>query len=199
VSPQETMMQFPVLASRTAESFIRQWSEWYFYPREDLYATNVGRASTPEAIRALFLWKNGRRLSAAKQASVERNYVARRKELLKLDDDTSAADFLRVFREGGAVWRIFWLHCWNPQRFPIYDQHVHRAMEFIVAHRCREIPPSSPKIIESYIDRYLPFWSSLPTVSNRGADKALWVFGRFLKQFPCASRPRDTLDITDSA
>ena len=50
--------------------------------------------------------------------------------------------FLRDFlsRPGGAIWRIFWLHCHYPNKFPIYDQHVHRAMACIIGMKSLEIP-----------------------------------------------------------
>ena len=40
-------------------------------------------------------------------------------------------------RPGGAIWRIFWLHVQHTQHFPIYDQHVHRAMAFLVEEPAR--------------------------------------------------------------
>ena len=111
--------------------FVQYWSAEYDYATDsDLYTPHIGKQLTPETVRELFLWKNGSKLSVAKQQSVEQNYVGRLQELFDLSMDTPPAEFLKTFG-GGAIWRIFWLHCWQPSRYPIYDQHVHRAMTFI--------------------------------------------------------------------
>jgi len=178
-------MDFPVLASGTAEAFVEEWSHRYVDPRERLYEANIGRALTPDRARRLFVWKNGGPLSSAKQGSVEANYIRRLPELGRLPTEMTPTEFLRIF-SGGAIWRIFWLHCWRPERYPIYDQHVHRSMEYITSGRQREIPERQEAIITSYVERYLPFWEKLPSLPNRAVDKALWTFGKFLKTFPRA-------------
>lgn len=116
-------MDFPVMASGTPEAFVEQWSQRYFDPREELYTSNIGLGFTPARVTSLFVWKNGGPLSSAKRTSVSEHYIRRLPELAGLQTSTTAADFLRIF-SGGAIWRIFWLHCWKPERYPIYDQHV---------------------------------------------------------------------------
>jgi len=182
-------MHFSILMpTGTVEAFVDQWSQWYSDPSEELYASNIGRSLTPERILSLFEWKNGGSLSRRKLTSAKYNYIGRLREVATLAEDTTPGEFLQLFHEGGAIWRIFWLHCWKPERFPIYDQHVHRAMEYIRARRCGEIPKSDRMIVTSYIQANLPFWEKLPAMPDRRVDKALWVFGRFLKRFPCAPR-----------
>ena len=102
---------------------------------------------------------------------------------MNLPVSTTAEEFLKNFG-GGAIWRVFLLHCWQPQRFPIYDQHVHRAMEFIETRTAREISNSTRVVLRDYTDRYLPFWRRFSATPDREVDKALWVFGKVLKQFP---------------
>src|SRR5687768_15460694 len=122
------------------EEFVAHWSALYDYRvDESLYTPYLGRPLTPEAVRKLFRWKNGTELSGRKHRSVEKNFVARVTELAELPEETDPATFLRRFSAGGAIWRIFWLHCWRPERFPIYDQHVHRAMVHIETGRVEEI------------------------------------------------------------
>jgi hypothetical protein len=172
-----------VIASGPVEAFVEHWSARYVDPREELYTANIGRALTAERVNSLFIWKNGGPLSAAKRVSVEQHYISRLSQLAALPPSTTAGQFLRIFG-GGAIWRIFWLHCWRPDRYPIYDQHVHRSMEYILALRCGEIPEREDVIIASYLERYLPFWGTFPNLSDRLVDKALWTFGKFLKAFP---------------
>jgi hypothetical protein len=110
------------------QQFVEFWSFRYEYAEENLYLNNVGKELTEQRILELYRWKNGMPLSNRKLESVYRNFVQRRGELEDLQLNVSANNFLAHFTNGGAIWRIFWLHCWQPNRFPIYDQHVHCAM-----------------------------------------------------------------------
>lgn len=170
-------------ASSPRHDFVARWSLGYSYPDDDLYTSNIGRPLTRHRLEQLFLWKNGGKLSRRKQASLEQNYLARYKELRELPKDADAGELLRRFG-GGAIWRIFFLHCWRPQAFPIYDQHVHRAMEYIETGVPRELPTSAKAVLTNYTGRYLPFWAKFSADSGRDTDKALWVFGKFLKAHP---------------
>jgi hypothetical protein len=168
----------------TPAEFVTFWSLLYEDPREKTYyEDNIGRELTPERILKLFEWKNGGNLSGLKEASVRRNFVSRSGELGQLRPDQNESDFLAFFPEGGAIWRIFWLHCWQPVRFPIYDQHVHRAMAFIETGNPENIPAKDPDKIKSYVSRYLPFYRTFDGIGkgSRSVDKALWAFGKFLK------------------
>jgi hypothetical protein len=167
------------------EEFVAYWSARYDYGSdENLYAPHVGHPLTPEAVRKLFRWKNGSQLSERKRRSVETNYIARLDEISALPPQTDAETFLRQFSNGGAVWRIFLLHCWQPERFPIYDQHVHRAMAYIQTEQREEITGwSDARKITAYIQRYLPFHRTFSKIDHRSLDRALWSFGKFIKNW----------------
>jgi hypothetical protein len=169
--------------------FVAFWASRYKYPKESLYTDNIGRPLTPTRIRTLYEWKNGSRLAAPKLRSVERNYVARLSELRKLPFSTGAESFLHLFPSGGAIWRIFWLHCWQPTRFPIYDQHVHRAMALIESGEREEIPKNDASKVRAYLDRYLRFHRQFARLDLRSVDRALWFYGKFIKttEFPLLS------------
>jgi len=176
-------LHFLTLAPASARDFVAQWSQWYSYPREDLYTSNIGRPLVSSRIHELFEWKNGGKLSRNKFSSVERHYASRSAELMRLPPTTTAEEFLGEFG-GGRIWAVFLLHCWRPTGFPIYDQHVHRAMEFIQYGTTREISKSPTIVVSDYVERYLPFWREFSDASEREVDKALWAFGKLLKQFP---------------
>jgi len=176
-------MIFPIFVRQdvSATAFVNYWAPQYNYKNESLYADNIGKSLTVKRINELFEWKNGFRLSQSKQRSVDNNYISRISELKRVSRSASANTFLSQFDAGGAIWRIFWLHCWNPDRFPIYDQHVHRAMGFIERQVVEEIPISDAKKVESYIERYLPFHKKFRGINSRSVDRALWFFGKSLQ------------------
>jgi hypothetical protein len=102
----------------------------------------------------------------------------------KLPRDTPPDQWLKKFGTGGAIWNIFFLHVWD-QQFPIFDQHVYRAMRFIESRQITEIPVANARKIEIYLKEYLPFYKNLEqyleTIQPRDLDRALWKFGQFLK------------------
>lgn len=179
----QVMMLTTYTANRaTKADFVAFWECQYDYPQEHLYTENIGQPLTADRVHHLFEWKNGYRLSALKHRSVEKNYIAHIKELQALPHHTDAAGFLTHFALGGAIWRIFWLHCWQPNRFPIYDQHVHRAMRFIETQQIEEIPTTDDRKVQEYLHRYLPFHQEFQNLNQRSVDKSLWSFGKFIKE-----------------
>jgi hypothetical protein len=168
----------PVKADR--KGFVEFWKNRYTGYDDDFYGANVGQELTKERILQWFEWKNGTPLSALKRNSVLRNYVARRGELATIPVDETPVRTLERFSDGGAIWSIFWLHCWRPDRYPIYDQHVHRAMRFIEAGVIEEIPSKDSEKIRAYVEQYLPFHAQFDGLPPRAVDKALWAFGKFI-------------------
>lgn len=162
------------------KTFIEFWASRYTGYDEEFYHMNVGHEPTEARILGMFEWKNGTPLSGSKRDSVIRNFVGRRSELNQIPPHETASDLLTRFSKGGAIWRIFWLHCWQPARFPIYDQHVHRAMRFIEMGVHEEIPEKDPAKVRAYIDQYMPFHAQFDSLPHRTVDKALWAFGKFI-------------------
>jgi hypothetical protein len=170
----------PITADQ--RSFIDFWADRYAGYDEKFYDANVGQELTEERVLGLFVWKNGKPLSKRKRESVIRNFISRRDELEQVSPDESASNLLRRFSKGGVIFRIFWLHCWRPVRFPIYDQHVYRAMRFIESGVLDEIPRNDARKIRTYLDNYISFQSGFDGATSRQVDKALWAFGKFLKE-----------------
>lgn len=175
------------------DEFVRQWSSLYQYDLEGLYETNITRPLTPEKIEQLYEWKNGMTIAEKKMQSV-RQFIKSLGVLNRPDFNPTAGEFLNErFREGGAIWRIFFLHCWKPDTYPIYDQHVYRAMCFIEQDEIREIPNNDNEKINIYLNQYCDFIqtkfanyqpeNTLSRVRLKEIDKSLVTFGRFLKSF----------------
>jgi hypothetical protein len=181
-----TLTTYIAEEAASTRDFVNFWAQQYNSPREHLYTNNIGKPLTAKRVYDLFEWKNGSRLSAPKRRSVEQNYIRNIRKVNRLPQTTNADTFLLRFPSGGAIWRIFWLHCWQPSRFPIYDQHVHRAMAFIEQRQLEEIPGTDAAKVESYLKRYLPFHERFREVNSRSIDRALWFYGKFVKgsRFP---------------
>ncbi len=168
--------------------FIEFWAERYRWQNEELYTPNINGPHTAAALEDLFKWKIGNKLFANKLPLLKRCFIDRRAEAEKLLKELAgrerreiACRFLDRFKDGGAIWRIFWLHCWDT-RFPIYDQHVHRAMTFIKDNRKMEELGkfTHAKKVQLYLDRFLPFFVEFQGLNGRTVDMALWRFGKSL-------------------
>jgi hypothetical protein len=179
-------------ANATPTEFVKFWSrQWSDQDRKadkDYYNHHIKGPLTEYGLRDLFRWKNQMTLSAGKQRTLDR-ILARRQELVDLSPDTEPRDFLNQFREGQAIWWIFLLHCWShaqgSKKYPIYDQHVHRAMTFICCNGEREESGgwSDEEKVKAYLTRYLFFFERFSDLDPQEVDQALMVFGRFVKTY----------------
>jgi hypothetical protein len=160
--------------NQNLEDFIEHWSSKYFYESEEKYNNNIGNPLTEKSLLELFEWKNGSTISRLKLNSISENYP------LSFSGDQEDR-YLNHNQSGGAIWNIFYLHCIERNnRWPIYDQHTHRAMMFISSGKIVEIGTSNKSKYASYKD-YIHFLKSLNQTDYRKLDKALFAFGQFLK------------------
>lgn len=174
-------MRLPVFKEElvTKSDFVTFWSGQYSYKNEHLYDDNIGKELTEDRIWALFMWKNGGPLSAKKSTSVKSNFIKDETRIPAKRDEMFLGTYLD--KPGGAIWRIFWLHCNYPNTYPIYDQHVHRAMANIMEWKEIEIPSYNKEKVKMYIEQYLPFWDEFSEFPAKRVDEALWAYGKFLK------------------
>jgi len=174
-------MNLPVYIEKfvSVSEFVAFWSRQYTYDNEHLYDENIGKELTEDRIWKLFLWKNGKPLSEKKRISVKQNFID---EKIVFPPDLDNI-FLEIYlnRPGGAIWRIFWLHCNYPKKYPIYDQHVHRTMASMKKWKELEIPYYNKSKVDCYISYYLPFWREFSDLPPKKVDEALWIYGKFLK------------------
>src|SRR5436305_214000 len=89
--------------------FLDYWASKYSDAERDerLYDPHIGTANLRtdvEALKALFLWKNGGdRISERKLQSIRTNYFEHWTE-----DDDLERRYLDPDRDGGAIWNIFY-------------------------------------------------------------------------------------------
>lgn len=172
---------FPIVVQGDVSEteFIKFWSSQFEDPRAQLYKTNIDRPLTPKRILALFKWKNGGTIAMHKLASIQRNYINTKPIPPAMGNREALLSF--IAQPGGAIWRIFWLHCHDPASYPIFDQHVYRAMKRLLDGQPSEIPASNRAKAIVYIDEYLPFNALFRNKDRKTVDEALWLYGKRLK------------------
>jgi len=158
----------------TLDQFVNHWASKYFYPSEYRYDSNIGKSLTEKSRLELFEWKNGSSISKKKLDSITKNYPLN-------FEGKQEQRYLNHKESGGAIWNIFYLHCLEHRKWPIFDQHTFRAMRYIQTGLITEIGNTNKQKYESYKNEYLPFAQSLGNIEHRKLDKALFTFGQFLK------------------
>ncbi len=168
-------------------SFINYWSRFYDYRNEYIYQRFIKKKRFNSTdINSMFEWKNNMHLSLNKKVTADlacRNI----KVINKLKKEFDMNLFLATFGKVGAIWKIFLLHAIQPNMFPIYDQHVHRAFIFIQFQKTEEISSSNKTKFKVYMEEYLPFFQEAKRTSKcdgKKVDEALWAFGKILKSHP---------------
>ena len=183
-------MRYFILKKQDAAStdFVDFWAKIYNYGNEATYNEFIGQLTT-ESIRNLFAWKatgmNRTSIMAGKNQFVE-TILEKLDHFqnIPLNTPEDANGFLTNELENrGMTWKIFTLHILHPDKFPIFDQHVYRAMIYLKTGEIKEIPRKNEEKQQSYINEYLHFYNEEHEYyEDRKLDKALFSFGRFLKR-----------------
>jgi hypothetical protein len=102
---------------------------------------------------------------------------------LPLNTSEDANNFLthELKAQSGMIWKIFALHIMYPDKYPIFDQNVYRAMHYLQTGTFKEIPSKNTDKQAAYINEYMPFYKEQGDYEGRKLDKALFTFGQFLK------------------
>lgn len=144
-------MRYYILKKQEAATadFVEFWAEWYNDKYERTYRQCIGQPLTPESVRVLLAWKA---MSITRKAIVagEHPFVEaligdlNHFRSIQLNTPEDADKFLTTELKGkGMIWKIFTLHILNPDKYPIFDQHVYRAMVYLKTGVIKEIPKSN--------------------------------------------------------
>ena len=180
------LLHFKITKSVDINTFIAFWSQLYSYSNEAIYKKNISKKMfDAESVQELFIWKNGMRLSDLKQKSLNNKIISKLEAInyLKSKDEFELDLFNYEFNSLSAVWKIFLLHIIQPKKFPIYDQHIHRAFLFIHKEDFSKISNdtiSNKEKEKFYFERYLPFIKSQKINDIKQLDEAFFAFGQFL-------------------
>ena len=173
----------------TPADFVEFWAKWYNDKYEPTYRQFIDQTLTPESVRVLFAWKA---MSITRKAIEEGENPFVESLIgdldhfrsLQLNTPEDADKFLTNELNGkGMIWKIFTLHILNPDKYPIFDQHVYRAIVYLKTGVIKEIPKSNEEKQLKYISEYLHFYNEEHArYKDRKLDKALFSFGQFLKK-----------------
>ena len=184
-------MNTPILIKKQTNivQFIEFWSVFYLYneDKESVYIDNINkRIFNGEILLSLYEWKNGSMLSQKKRKSFEKKLLAKIEIINALKGKFNLDKFKKEFNNVSLIWKIFLLHIINPVVYPIFDQHVFRAMKYIKFSKIEEIPFDEKEKEKFYFNEYINFFDKIKLglpqdFNNKKIDEALWSFGKFLK------------------
>lgn len=141
---------------------------------------------TAKNIQYLLEWKNANPLSKKKQVQAQKlkdnkSFLNRFRKLPEISTDELEKFWVLVSSiiKTGIVWRVFILHITRPTDYPIVDQHVLRAWNYLITGSVKE----PEKNWDNY-EKYRIFFLDIARQSGndfRTVDRALMAFGQFLR------------------
>lgn len=166
------------------QDFINQWKELYAYDNTELYSLIMNDELSKQDLLDLYVWKNGMKLSTAKLKSFNTKLLPKLDLInkLRIQKELDMKLFNEEFASVSAVWKIFLLHIIKPNYYPIYDQHIHRAYNFINGKDFSGISSDmyDKKKLTFYFKEYLPFVRRMNIANLKEMDEAFFAFGQFL-------------------
>ena len=176
------------------KEFVSFWAQFYDegkYP-DSIYEDNLRRGGILQEnnIIPLLEWKNGRPLSNAKKQiafkivkDLQEFNQFRSLKKVSAEHFDRFWSFISSIVRTGLVWKVYLLHIARPDDYPIVDQHVLRAHNFLVHGKITE----PDQTLETY-NSYREFFFKVARESGkefREVDKALMSFGQYLKSQFC--------------
>jgi hypothetical protein len=180
-------LTFPILTNRQSGSlqeFISFWSKLYAYDNAGLYYKIHYKVLSEKDIKYLYQWKNGMKLSQAKEKSLDTKIIKKLNIInsLRATTEFDLNYFLKEFKEVSVVWKVFLLHIISPSKYPIYDQHTHRAYRFMNKQASDGIKASMNESVKLkfYFKEYYPFVKESNIKDLKKMDEAFFAFGQFI-------------------
>ena len=180
-------LTFPILTNRQSGSlqeFISFWSKLYAYDNAGLYDKIHYKVLSEKDIKDLYQWKNGMKLSQAKEKSLDTKIIKKLNIInsLRATTEFDLNYFLKEFKKVSVVWKVFLLHIISPSKYPIYDQHTHRAYRFMNKQASDGIKASMNESVKLkfYFKEYYPFVKESNIKDLKKMDEAFFAFGQFI-------------------
>ncbi len=190
-------------------AFIKHWAELYEMQNknvEHFYEKNINKEPTEHTIELLYIWKNGGTFFYPKQKQgIEDRYKKALRDYLKKPPTHKRLNDMYLNykddKSGGMIWNIFYLHIISKNEklneklkcaYPIFDQHVYRAMCFMKSRNLRELETQTRKQVFIEYKDYIRFYKYIEKEIGtcfegtdpygRKIDRALFLFGKSIKE-----------------
>ncbi len=174
-------------------TFVENWSQLYD-PNVNWEANyfkhiKLDKPSTHQDLLKLFEWQSQSGLGKIRLAAIKDKIYPHLDYIndMKFEDSLDMEVFNEKFSTVAAVSRIMILHIIKPEVYPLFDQNVHVAYNFIhgieMAHN--DYPTTSVIRMKFYLRKLLPFIASVKgDIPMKKIDEALDTFGQLIKRNP---------------
>jgi len=191
------MAYYKLYARCSAQEFVGFWQQFYQSRiPDDVYEANLnlGGGLSEENVRILWRWKNERYgLPLVEPTKAILPDINAFRRLAHVDEPEERTFWQKASRVSpGIVWQVFLFHIARPQDYPILDQHALRAYYALttgyvycnpkeVREPCRSYDRFR-SCYSDYRDFFFRLWGEAGSPQPKAVDRALWAFGRHLKQ-----------------
>jgi len=191
------MAYYKLYARCSAREFVEFWQQFYRSKiPDDVYQANlnVGGELNEENISLLWRWKNERYgLPLIEPTKAILPDINAFRQIRRVEAPEERDFWQKASRvSSGIVWQVFLFHMARPRDYPIFDQHVVRAFlaltQGYVYRRPKEARALSLKYEDfrsaygNYRDFFFKVVGEAGSPEPKAVDRALWAFGRHLKQ-----------------
>ena len=175
------------------KKFIEFWIQLYDHnsPWETNYEKHlkVGKPFTHKDILQLFEWENQAGLGRIRAEAIKDKIYPHLEYIndMKFEDLINLDEFHSKFETVQAVSRTFLLHIMKPEVYPLYDQNIHVAYNFIhgIDSDIYPFPKRPEDKIKFYFRKLIPFIESVRgSLSLKKIDEALNSYGQMIKKNP---------------
>lgn len=174
------------------EAFIEFWAQFYDYksPFELNYDKHIkiGKPFTHKDILELFEFVYHTGLGRIRTAAIKEKIYPHLDYMndMKFEASINLEEFESKFDKSPPVTKIFLLHIINPNKYPLYDQNIHNAYNYIHGIDINTPFPRRPDAhMKFYFKKLLPFIESQKgNLSLKRIDEGLNTFGQLVKRNP---------------
>jgi hypothetical protein len=170
--------------------FVEEWSNLYTYTQEELYDNHIQMPfASFSSFEALFRWKNGIKGPISKpKLKLVHELWGKHQEIQQLDSMNPLEFFEDAMEpaKNATIWKIFLLHLYSPNHFPIFDQHVYRAYIYAMYGYVDNLTLYDAKQKwEKYKNNYYHWFITFREAAGKTVketDQALFQYGKTLAE-----------------
>jgi hypothetical protein len=174
-------------------TFVEHWSQLYDPNNnwESSYYKHIKfeKPFTHNDLLKLFEWESQAGLGKIRTAAIKDKIYPHLDYIndMKFEKEIDLKEFNEKFSTVAAVSRTLLLHIIKPEVYPLYDQNIHVAYNFIhgIELGANDYPVKAEKRLKFYFKQLVPFIKSVKgDIPMKKIDEALNTFGQLVKRNP---------------